>query len=68
LIVIHGCQNMAAEMSRGQRLYASKCSSCHSLIAPQRHSKDEWIQYVDKYGQKITVEDKQILLEYLGKR
>lgn len=70
LLVIYGCQDtMVVEMSKEQRLYSSKCSSCHSLIAPQRHSKDEWIYYVDKYGQKLklTNKEKQIILEYLTK-
>lgn len=70
MLVIYGCQNMAVvEMSKEQRLYSSKCSSCHSLIAPQRHNKEEWIYYVNKYGQKLklTVEEKQIILEYLTK-
>jgi len=63
--LVYGCQNMAAEMSEGQVLYHAKCSSCHNIIEPSRHNKETWDIYLSKYGQKITAEEKQLLLHYL---
>ncbi len=56
---------MAKPMSDGQVLYLSKCSSCHNIIAPSRYDKEDWQLYLDKYGQKMTDEEKRAVLEYL---
>jgi hypothetical protein len=56
---------MAIEMNEGAALYSRKCSSCHNLIEPSRFGKEQWHLYIDKYGQKMTVEEKERLLYYL---
>jgi hypothetical protein len=65
LALIYGCQNMAKEMSYGEILYRAKCSSCHNVIEPSRHDKEAWDIYINKYGQKMTAEEKQVVLQYL---
>jgi hypothetical protein len=65
LMIVHGCHNMAREMNEGAILYSSKCSSCHNLIEPNRFGKEKWHLYIQKYGQKMTIEQKQVLLNYL---
>jgi hypothetical protein len=60
-----GCHGMAKLMEPGAALYSRKCSSCHSLIEPGRFDKATWHHYVEKYGQKLTLEKKQRLLYYL---
>jgi cytochrome c5 len=52
-------------MSPGEMLYRAKCLSCHSVIAPGDHDEEEWRLYVDKYGKKMTDEEKRIVLGYL---
>ncbi|MHC4642275.1 MAG: c-type cytochrome [Planctomycetota bacterium] len=64
-MLVYGCQNMAVQMSGGEKLYRAKCSSCHSVIAPGNHDEEQWCLYVDKYGKKMTDEEKRIVLEYL---
>lgn len=65
LVVVEGCQEMAAEMSEGERLYRSKCSSCHSTIEPERFGKEQWREHIDRFGKKMTAEEKDTVLEYL---
>ena len=65
IMLVYGCQNMAVQMSNGEKLYRAKCSSCHRVIEPVEHGEEEWRQYVDKYGKKMTDEEKRIVLGYL---
>ena len=62
---IHGCLSMAVQMSDGEKLYRAKCSSCHNIIEPGRHNNETWQKYVDEYGRKMTIEEKQLVLQYL---
>ncbi len=66
-LMLSGCSTSPgySTMSPGQSLYSAKCSSCHRLIEPQAHSSSEWKYYVDKYGKKLSSEDKRVMLEYL---
>lgn len=64
--LVHGCQSMVVEMTADEVLYRAKCSSCHNVIEPGCYGKERWRLYIDKYGQKLTVEEKQILLQYLA--
>jgi hypothetical protein len=66
LILMHGCDNMSAEVSNGETLYRAKCSSCHNIIIPTHHNKEKWHRYIDKYGQEMTTEEKQVVLQYLA--
>ena len=54
----------------GRSLYVNKCSGCHSLIAPDRHSDVEWRQEVDEMVARKKIRlgpgDKESLLRYLS--
>ena len=65
MIFVYGCVKIAKPMSDGQVLYRAKCSSCHNIIAPSRYDKEDWQLYLDKYGKKMTDEEKRAVLEYL---
>jgi hypothetical protein len=65
-LLFHGCHNIAKPMDQGAIMYSRKCSSCHNLIEPNRFDKEQWQFYVDKYGKKMTIEEKQLLLDYLA--
>lgn len=59
---------LAAEkrpLTEGERLYRSKCASCHRLLPPKKYSDEKWEEYVIKYGKKIKEEERQKILEYL---
>ena len=62
---LHGCHDMAKHMEPNAVLYSRKCSSCHNLIEPSRHDAQTWREYVEKYGQNLTVEEKRRLVYYL---
>ena len=64
--LIHGCSNLVIEMGEGQKLYRAKCSSCHNLIEPDSHDIQTWRLYVDKYGKKMTEQEKRSVLDYLS--
>ena len=53
-------------MDKGVIMYSKKCSSCHNLIEPSRFNKEQWQYYVYKYGQKMTIGEKRLLLDYLA--
>ena len=53
------------KINGGKVLYRKNCSSCHALIEPDQFDKKEWNKYVEKYGKKLTIEEKQLLLDYL---
>ncbi|MHC4174876.1 MAG: FMN-binding protein [Planctomycetota bacterium] len=53
------------EMNDSEVLYRKNCSSCHALIEPGRFDREEWSTYVNKYGKKLTFEEKPLLLDYL---
>ena len=65
-LLIYGCHNMAKPMGKGEIMYSRKCSSCHNLIEPSLFDKEQWQYYVDKYGKKMTNEEKQLLVDYLA--
>ncbi len=64
--LVYGCHNMAAKMTYGERLYRAKCSSCHNIIAPSQFDQVTWQLYIDKYGEKLTNQEKETLLQYLA--
>ncbi len=64
-MLVYGCQNMAVKMSDGEMLYKAKCSSCHNIIAPSRFNRDIWLRYIEKFGGKMTDEEKLVVLRYL---
>jgi len=68
-LFLGGCSTPAtpdqSTNSPGQPLYSAKCGSCHRLLPPQDHTAPTWRHYVDKYGKKMTAEQKQLVLDYL---
>lgn len=52
-------------MSDGEKLYRSKCSSCHNIIEPNRHDGETWRKYVEEYGKNMTAKEKLLVMRYL---
>jgi hypothetical protein len=65
LVIACGCNGIAKKMNKDAALYSSKCSSCHNLIEPSRFGKEQWRLCIDKYGRRMAIEEKQLLLAYL---
>ena len=65
VIVAWSCSDLTVNFSDGQALYHAKCSSCHNIIAPDRHNEQQWQFYVEKYGRKMTDKQKQTVMDYL---
>lgn len=57
-------------MSSGERLYRSKCTSCHRVHEPHEYTPQQWIAIVDKMEAEKKVhlsrEDRAEILGYLG--
>ncbi len=64
-ILIESCHNIATEFSAGEVLYRAKCSSCHNIIKPRSFNEEKWRLHIDKYGEKMTEEEKQTVLKHL---
>ena len=65
LLLFYSCHNVTNNFSEDEILYKSKCSSCHNLIESTRFDKETWHLYVDRYGQEMNTEEKELLLDYL---
>lgn len=54
----------------GRSLYVSKCTACHRAYEPELHTITEWKKILDEMGSKakLTVEEKEIILNYLSER
>jgi mono/diheme cytochrome c family protein len=65
MAAVIGCAGMAMQMSEEQKLYLSKCASCHQPIAAGRYNDLQWEQNVARYGQDLTPAKKQQILNYL---
>lgn len=65
LALLGGCQNNPSQLSPGDMLYRTKCSSCHRLVAPERLDREGWRRYVARYGKKMTAKEREVLLDYL---
>jgi hypothetical protein len=66
-----GCSSFAprALMSDGQRMYFSKCTSCHSAYEPHEYTPQQWKEAIaemeaDKRIQ-LTTGDRALILSYL---
>jgi hypothetical protein len=58
--------------SQGAQVYSKKCSMCHGLPHPSRHSRIEWDHYLglmksnmDKKGVPYSVQEMQTIRTYL---
>ena len=65
MLFLHSCNNISNEIAYEEIMYRRKCSSCHNLIEPDRFDKNKWSVYIDKYGKKMTDEEKRLVLLYL---
>ena len=56
---------VASEMTHGEKLYRARCANCHRLRAPHENTSEEWALNVEKYGKKMSPQQKQLVLDYL---
>jgi hypothetical protein len=68
-IILLGCistgKQVKPALSEAEMLYRSQCSLCHRLYPPEAHSYEKLEKYVKKYGQGLSVAERQELLGYL---
>jgi len=58
-----------SQLQAGRKLYVQKCGSCHTLVLPEKHSKQEWQHFLDEMQQKASINnlEKEQILKYLNK-
>lgn len=61
-----GCASAVKDLDPGDRLYRAKCGSCHRLIEAHEHDTETWRFYVDKYGKKMSPDEKETVLGFLS--
>ncbi|MCS4541210.1 MAG: hypothetical protein HY929_02620 [Euryarchaeota archaeon] len=68
LFLIAGCVS-SPPVTEGEALYKEKCSRCHELRSPLRHTASEWPATVDRMQSKdpvwISDKEKEKILKYL---
>ena len=63
-IFLNACNEQMQNISPEEKLYRSKCSSCHSTLIPSEYDYSTWNEYIEKYGKKLTKEEKLLLRQY----
>lgn len=71
ILLLAACSSAPSRpMSSGERLYRSKCTSCHRVHEPHEYSPRQWAAIVDKMEAEKKVhlsrEDRAEILGYLG--
>lgn len=68
-IGISGCSRRGSDnkqpMSQGEKLYRGNCASCHALLAPEGHDGPTWEAYIEKYGKRLSPEEKKLVYNFL---
>ncbi|HEX4341361.1 MAG TPA: hypothetical protein VH062_35880 [Polyangiaceae bacterium] len=56
------------DLSRGHDVFASRCSSCHSLPSPAAKTPDEWSGVLDEMANraKLSTDDRELVNRYLS--
>jgi len=58
-----------SQLQAGRKLYVQKCGSCHTLVLPEKHTKEEWQHLLDEMQLKASINniEKEKILLYLTK-
>ena len=72
-----GCsmtQTIPEPESPGAKLYLKKCTQCHGLPGPKRHTAEQWdhllimmTAFMDQKGLPFPAEEKKMIRDYLHK-
>ena len=46
-----------SDLQEGRKLYIHKCGSCHTLLLPEKYSKQEWQIWIGKMQVKALLND-----------
>jgi hypothetical protein len=75
LLIMTGCsmtQSIPEPESPGAELYLKKCTQCHGLPAPQRHTAEQWDHllvmmqsFMDKKNLAFPEDEKKLIKDYL---
>ena len=77
ILVLVGCADMATPLpdsqSSGAKMFADKCSACHALPHPKRHTAEQWRHIMTLMEQRIhergmhalTTDERKSILTYL---
>jgi cytochrome c5 len=57
------------ELRTGRKIYVKKCSSCHTLVLPEKFNQEQWKTWVDKMEQRSKLKEGEgkLILKYLTK-
>ena len=75
LFYIGGCstiQTIPEPDSPGAKLYIEKCTQCHGLPGPKRHTSEQWDHvlnmmsgFMDQRGLPFPANEKELIRDYL---
>jgi hypothetical protein len=75
LFCMTGCsmtQTIPESESPGAKLYLKKCTQCHGLPAPQRHTAEQWDHllvmmesFMDQQNLAFPKDEKKLIRDYL---
>lgn len=71
LVLAAACSSAPSRpMSSGERLYRSKCTSCHRVHEPHEYTPQQWAGIIDKMEAEkkvhLSQDDRSEILGYLG--
>lgn len=72
LIACAGTQTIPDPESPGARLYKERCTKCHGLPGPQRHTPEQWNHllgmmdgFMEQKGIEFPAEERKLIQDYL---
>ena len=69
IMLMFGCMGTIRQVNAAARdkdlLYRAKCTACHRLYQPQKHTYQKLQTYVIRYGKGLSDEERRRLLDYL---
>lgn len=71
LLAVGGCAHGEAggappAPNDAARLYRRSCTSCHRLKAPREHDAETWRRAVERFGTRLTPEERRAIADYLA--
>lgn len=57
----------AGSMESARRLYANRCSGCHNLVTPEKHTAEEWDGLLNRMAPRahLTADEKESIRRFI---
>lgn len=68
-VLFYACSasSSSTDMAKDERMFKSRCISCHTKPDPKKFSDEKWIKVIDKHKTRIKWDDNtwQLITQYI---